>query len=69
MNIFRHDDSSLSCVNYVKSVLPHIGNISRFQVYFNDQDIPKQYRNVADVSVYDGEVIETERTYLFYCKK
>lgn len=68
MNVFRYNDSSIACVEYVKTVLPHIGNISSFQVYFHDQDIPKQYRNVPDIDVYDGKVHEMESTYLFIAK-
>lgn len=68
MNVFRYNDSSLGCVDYVKSVLPHIGNISSFQVYFHDHDIPIQYRDVADVDVYHGEVSKTKSTYLFIAR-
>jgi hypothetical protein len=68
MNVFRHNDSSLGCVKYVKSILPQIGNVSSLQIYFNDEDIPKQYKNVADVDVFDGEASETESTYLFIAR-
>jgi hypothetical protein len=40
MNVFRYNDSSVGCVDYGKKNLPHIGNISNFQVYFHDEDIP-----------------------------
>lgn len=68
MNVFRYDDTSLGCVGYVKTVLPLIGNISSFQVYFEDHDIPNQYRDVADVDVYKGEVSKLKSTYLFIAR-
>lgn len=68
MNVFRHNDTSLGCVGYVKSVLPLIGNISSFQVFFLDEEIPNQYRSLADVEVYDGVVNELESTYLFIAR-
>ena len=55
MEILRYSADPHSTVKYIKANLEFIDNITSFEVYFNDEDIPEVYRNVPDVYVYDGK--------------
>jgi hypothetical protein len=55
MEIIRHSADPHSTVKYIKSNLKFIGNITSYEVYFNDEEVPEMYRNVPDVYVYEGE--------------
>jgi hypothetical protein len=63
MSIVRYSSDPHSTVKYVKDNLELIGDITSFQVYFKDEDIPKQYRDVPEVYVFEGKVCDEKRTY------
>lgn len=54
MGIIRYNGDPHSTVKYVKANLKFIGNITSFEVYFKNENLPLMYRNVPDVYVYDG---------------
>ncbi|WP_066066195.1 hypothetical protein [Neobacillus soli] len=63
MEIIRYCADPHSTVKYIKANLEFIDNITSFEVYFNDEDIPEVYRNVPDVYVYDGKRESQNRNY------
>lgn len=64
MEIIRVNGAPDECVKQIKLNLSRIKNITEFEVYKNDEDIPNTYKQVPDVYVYEGERSETSKTYL-----
>ncbi|QGG47627.1 hypothetical protein [Heliorestis convoluta] len=63
MTIIRYSSDSHSTVKYIKNNLEFIGNITSFEAYFNDEDIPEIYRNVPDVYLVDGKRKDSSKNY------
>ncbi|MBT2606385.1 hypothetical protein J7E55_25810 [Bacillus sp. ISL-53] len=58
-----NNGSSHSAVDWVKANLKFIGDISSFEVYQDECDIPKMYRGAPDFYVYEGNRQDTQRNY------
>ncbi|WNB93411.1 hypothetical protein [Bacillus sp. NEB1478] len=63
MSVIRYCGDPHSTVKFVRGILPVIGNVTSFQVYFENEDIPASYRRVSDFGVSDGEPYEKETNY------
>lgn len=63
MEIIRVNGAPNECVKQIKLNLPRVKNITEFEVYKDDEDIPTMYKKVPDVYVNEGERSETLRTY------
>ncbi|MCO0597279.1 hypothetical protein NGI46_07325 [Peribacillus butanolivorans] len=64
MNVLKFDDgSSHSVVEWVKANVEFMGNISSFEVYKSEDDIPKLYKNAPDFYVYKAKREDTKSTY------
>jgi len=65
MRILRFEGSSNACVKFVKSILPILGNITSFEVYQHQKDIPDKYKDVPCSYVYNGERSDVKKNYHF----
>jgi len=59
------DGSSHSAVEWVKKNIEFVGNITSFEVYQFEKDIPNKYKNVPDIYVTDNKRKDTEKSYHF----
>lgn len=57
--------SSRSAVEWVKANVEFMGNITSFEVYQFEKDIPNMYKNVPDFYIFNDKREDTERSYHF----
>lgn len=55
MEIIRYKSDPHTTVKFIKTNLEFFNSITSFEAYFNDEDIPEIYRNVPDVSLFEGK--------------
>ncbi|HDX9641101.1 TPA: hypothetical protein ACGXMH_002921 [Bacillus mobilis] len=64
MEVIKFDNgTSHSVVEWVKANVKFMGNISSFEVYKDECDVPEIYRNVPDFYVYEGNRQDSQRDY------
>ncbi|MDW0116104.1 hypothetical protein QTL97_04095 [Sporosarcina thermotolerans] len=65
MEIIRYSADPHSTVRYIKANLDLLDDVTSFEVYFNDEDIPEIYRNVPDIYLDNGKREFQLRNYTF----
>lgn len=65
MEVIRYSSDPLNTVKYIKENLGFIEDVTDFEVYSHDEDIPDVYRNVPDVYFINRRREEQPKTYKF----
>lgn len=68
MEVIRYSSDPLNTVKYVKENLGLMDEVTGFEVYFSNEDIPDVYRDVPDVYLLNRKREVQAKTYTFILK-